>query len=142
MNETTASLDTASKKLRSKLANGSKLLPLTDGRSATARRFRDLIEDISGDLGGADLLSAGQRQMVRRVALLSAESERLEALWSRELEGEPVDQPFDVDRYTVLTNALGRAFDRIGLARVPRDVSLSAYLDAKPVKPAEPVPFE
>jgi transposase len=31
---------------RSRVANGSTLLPLTDGRSATARRFRDLYEDI------------------------------------------------------------------------------------------------
>jgi hypothetical protein len=41
---------------RSKAANG-KLLPMTDGRSATARRFRDLIQDISADLGGVALLS-------------------------------------------------------------------------------------
>jgi len=73
-----------SKKVRSKLSNGSKLLPMTDGRSATARRFRDLFEDICGDLGGCDLLSEGQRQLAKRAALLSAECERLEALAVRD----------------------------------------------------------
>jgi hypothetical protein len=56
---------------------------MTDGRSATARRFKDLVEDISADLGGKELLSEGQRQLIRRAAMLSAECERLEALAAR-----------------------------------------------------------
>ena len=70
------------KKLRSKMSNG-RLLPMTDGRSASARRFRDLIEDIAADLGGKALLSEGQRQLIRRAAMLSAECERQEALAAR-----------------------------------------------------------
>jgi hypothetical protein len=35
-------------KTRSRVSNG-KLLPMTDGRSATARRFKDLVEFISVD---------------------------------------------------------------------------------------------
>jgi hypothetical protein len=66
---TTAPVGRRSASLRSKLGNGSKLLPMTDGRSATARRFRDLIEDISADLGGVAMLSEGQRQLVRRAAM-------------------------------------------------------------------------
>jgi hypothetical protein len=31
---------------RSKVTNG-RLLPMTDGRSATARRFKDLVEDMT-----------------------------------------------------------------------------------------------
>jgi hypothetical protein len=50
---------------RSRTANG-KLLPATDGRSLAARRFRDLYEDITDDLGGADHLSEGQRQLASR----------------------------------------------------------------------------
>jgi hypothetical protein len=68
---------------RSKLSNGKKLLSLTDGRSAAARRFKDLIGDIAADLGGVDLLSEGQRQLIRRAAMLSAECERQEALAAR-----------------------------------------------------------
>jgi hypothetical protein len=52
---------------RSKLSNG-KILPLNDGRSATARRFKDLVEDIASDLGGKAHLSEGQRQLIRRAA--------------------------------------------------------------------------
>ena len=79
-----------SKKVRSKLSNGSKLLPMTDGRSATAR-FRDLYEDIVADLGGQDLLSEGQKQLARRAAMLSAEAERLEALTVRDERPGPIN---------------------------------------------------
>lgn len=101
---------------RSRVANGSKLLPLTDGRSASARRFKDLIDDISADLGGRDMLSEGQRQLVRRVAMLSAESERQEAQWAR---GET---EFDIGSYATLVNALRRTLESIGLERRARDV--------------------
>jgi hypothetical protein len=39
---------------------------MVDGRSVTARRFKDLYEDIAADLGGLDQLSEGQRQLIRR----------------------------------------------------------------------------
>jgi hypothetical protein len=108
--------------VRSKLANGSKLLPLTDGRSATARRFRDLVESITADLGGRDLLSEGQRQLIRRASMLSAEAERLEALAVR-------GEAFDAETYGVLTDRLGRTLQRIGLKRVAREIpSLASYL--------------
>ena len=102
---------------RSKVTNGSKLLPLSDGRSATARRFKDLVEFICVDLGGADRLSEGERQLVRRAAALSAECERQEALWAR---GEAA---FDIAAYSTLTNALRRVLWTLGLKRVPRDVT-------------------
>jgi hypothetical protein len=112
---------------RSKLSNGKKLLPLTDGRSATARRFKDLVEDIAADLGGKDRLSEGQRQLIRRAAMLSAESERMEALAAR---GEA---EFDIDLYGMLCDRLGRLFGRLGLERKSKDVtpSLQSYLQAK-----------
>jgi hypothetical protein len=112
--------------VRSKLANGSKLLPLTDGRSATARRFRDLYEDICSDLGGIDRLSEGQRQLVRRAAMLSAECERMEAMAAR---GESA---FNVETYGTLCDRLGRVFQRVGLRRVASLApSLADYLAAK-----------
>jgi hypothetical protein len=116
---------------RSRVANGSKLLPLTDGRSATARRFKDLIDDISGDLGGADYLSEGQRQLIRRAAMLSAESERLETMWAR---GEA---QFDIGAYAVLSNALRRVLETIGLKRVAREAAtLADYLEPRPMPPS------
>jgi hypothetical protein len=102
---------------RSRVTNGSKLLPLADGRSVTARRFKDLVEFISVDLGGVDRLSEGEKQLVRRAAALSAECERQEALWAR---GEA---EFDIASYSLLTNAVRRVFETIGLKRVPRNVT-------------------
>jgi hypothetical protein len=61
---------------KSRITNGSQLLPLTDGRSMTARRFRDLYQQIAEDLGGLDRMSEGQKQLIRRVSMLSAECER------------------------------------------------------------------
>lgn len=107
---------------RSKVTNGSKLLPLADGRSVTARRFKDLTEFISIDLGGADRLSEGEKQLVRRAAALSAECERQEALWAR---GEA---EFDIAAYSTLTNAVRRVFETIGLQRRARDVTPSLSL--------------
>jgi hypothetical protein len=102
---------------RSRVTNGSKLLPLSDGRSATARRFKDLVEFICVDLGGADRLSEGEKQLVRRAAALSAELERQEARWAR---GET---EFDISAYSVLTNALRRVLESLGLGRRARDVT-------------------
>jgi len=113
---------------RSRVTKGSKLLPLTDGRSTTARRFRDLFENVCNDLGGAAHLSEAQRQLVSRAAMLNSECERLEALSAR---GEP---GFDIDAYGMLCDQLGRVFGRIGLNRVPRDATTLQQYVAKSAK--------
>ena len=112
---------------RSRVGNGAKLLPLTDGRSATARRFKDLVFDIAADLGGVDHLSTAEMQLISCASMLSAECERQEALAVRE------DVEFDCEGYVVKTNALRRVFEAIGLKRAPRDVTpdLKSYLQAK-----------
>jgi hypothetical protein len=131
-----------SPKLRSAISNANsdatdgrrtKLLPMTDGRSATAKRFKDLYLDISQDLGGLDQLSEGQKQLIRRAAMLSAECERLEALSAR---GEA---EFNIDTYGMLCDRLGRLFQRIGLERRSKDVTptLKSYLEAKTEDAAE-----
>jgi hypothetical protein len=112
---------------RSRVGNGKILLPMVDGRSAAARRFKDLVEDIAADLGGKDHLSEGQRQLIRRAAMLSAESERMEALAAR---GEA---EFDIDLYGMHCDRLGRLFGRLGLERRSKDVTpdLRSYLAGK-----------
>jgi hypothetical protein len=126
---------------RSRVTNGSKLLPLSDGRSATARRFRDIYEDVAADLRGLDFLSEGQKQLIRRAALLSAECERQESLAARGerlpngeiMWKEKADFLFDIDRYVVMTNSLRRVLETIGLERKSRDVTpdLRSYLAGK-----------
>jgi hypothetical protein len=115
---------------RSRVGNGKVLLPVTDGRSLTARRFQDLYEDIANDLGGLDLLSEAQKQMIRRACLISAESERQEAEWAN-------GRPFDLGVYSTTANCLRRIFETLGLERRGRDVTptLQGYLAGKGTPP-------
>jgi hypothetical protein len=71
-------------------------------------------------------LSEGQRQLVRRCALLSVECEKLEAISVR---GEPID----LDIYGTLTDRLGRCFQGLGLRRVAKNVTpdLRDYLEER-----------
>ncbi len=104
-------------KSRSAIANGSRLFPAeVNGRTAEFRRFRDVLAEIISDLGGAEVLSEGERQIARRCAALSVEAERMEA-------GLVGEGEFDLESYATLTNALGRALARIGLRRRTRDVT-------------------
>jgi hypothetical protein len=117
------------RKHRSALTNGNRLFVLegnADGRSATYRRFKDVLEQILADLGGADTLSEGKRQLCRRATTLSIMAESMEC----DAVG---NKPFDVDLYGQLTDRLGRCLQRLGLERKARDVSptLQDYLEAK-----------
>ena len=77
------------------------------------------------------MLSEGQRQLIRRAAMLSAESERMEALAAR---GEA---EFDIDLYGMICDRLGRLFGRLGLDRKSKDVTpdLRSYLHSKAGQP-------
>jgi hypothetical protein len=93
-----------------------------DGRTAAARRARDLIEAIEGDLGGSDRLSESARQLVQRAAVLGAFIENCETQW---LGGNAVE----LADYLAAINAQRRVLATIGLKRVARDVSGSTLGD-------------
>jgi hypothetical protein len=113
---------------RSRVTNGSKLLPLSDQRSVTCRRYRDLYQSVCNDLGGADHLSTAQLQLARRASMLSAESERMEALACRG------DADFNIADYGLNVSLLCRVFNILGVHRVAKTLpSLHEYL-AKPGK--------
>ncbi len=102
---------------RSRVTNGSSLFTGdVDGRTASAKRFRDILAEIVSDLGGADHLSEGQRQLARRAAMMSVEAERQEA---EAVAGGKLDP----DSFGALADRLGRVFNRLGLKRVARDVT-------------------
>ncbi len=112
-----SALPKPSRTTRSRVTNGSTLhLGAVDGRTEMARRFRDVLAEIVSDLGGADLLSEGQRQLARRAAMLSVEAERMEA-------SAVAGDAFDLDAFGSLSDRLGRCFNRIGLQRRSRDVT-------------------
>jgi hypothetical protein len=102
----------------SKVTNGKALFVEADGRGPWARRWRDLLAQIISDLGGADLLSEGQRQLARRCATIALSCERM--------EGEAaLGKEIDLDTYGALTDRLGRTLQRLGLKRVARDTGLT-----------------
>jgi hypothetical protein len=93
-----------------------------DQRTNAVRSARRLITDLENDLGGADVLSAGMRELVKRFALVGALCEDLEARW---VQGEKID----VGHYALLANAQRRLLATIGIDRRPRDVTPAADRD-------------
>ena len=92
---------TGSPCLRSRVTNGRTLFVEADGRGPWGRRFRDILAEITNDLGGADLLSEGQRQLARRAATISIACERLEGEAAAGAE-------INLELYGRLTDRLGR----------------------------------
>ena len=101
---------------RSRVTNDSALLAGVDGRSAIARRFRDLVDAIISDMGGDEVISEGQRQLARRSAALSVQCEQIEAVMAN-------GGPIDANDYVRLVNALNRVLGSIGLKRRMKDVT-------------------
>ena len=101
---------------RSAVTNGKRLFVQRTGDTRWARRFRDILYEITSDLGGPDILSEGQRQLARRAATLAVECERLEGEMAAGHEA-------DLHRYGQLTDRIGRTFHRLGLKRQARDVT-------------------
>jgi hypothetical protein len=106
---------------RSRVTNGNELLPGIDGRSIYARRARDLVALFVADLGGIDNASEAKKAMARRASILCVELENLEVQFAKAGGAEPAA----LDLYQRTSNSLGRVLDRIGLDRVPRDVTPS-----------------
>lgn len=98
---------------RSAITNGTKLLPEVDGRSAPARRYRDLVSLHSSDLGGDNIISEGQRALVQRAAYQQVMLEQLEQQFVQ--QGGP--STADLERYQRGTNTLRRTLQCLGLHR-------------------------
>jgi hypothetical protein len=111
---------------RSRVANGSALLPDVDGRSVWVRRAKELIADHISDLGGEENTSAAERSIVRRAAVLTVELERMERQFA--LAGEALGEQLDV--YTRVSANLRRLLESVGLQRRARNVTpdLQTYL--------------
>jgi hypothetical protein len=71
---------------RSKVSNGTRLLQNVDGRSSSARRFRDLVRAFEGEFNGN--LTEVDRGQIRQAAALGLRAEQLQAAIVR---GETVD---------------------------------------------------
>jgi hypothetical protein len=109
---------------KSRITNG-KLLPDVDGRSAWARRCRDILAEHIADLGGELNTTAALRSIARRSAVLATELELLESQFAT--AGQATAEQLDL--YTRTASALRRLLEALGLERRARDVSptLSDY---------------
>jgi hypothetical protein len=105
-----------------------------DQRTIAYKETKQLIIDIENDLGGADRLSAAQRQVIQHAAVLGAHLTDREV---RYLGGAEIN----VTEYCSLINAQRRCFEVIGVERKPRDVSpdLHTYLKSGQPEPRSEV---
>jgi hypothetical protein len=112
---------------RSRITNGSALLPGVDGRSPWVRRCKDVIAAHLSDLGGEDNTSAAERSIIRRASVLTVELERLEAKFA--LADAASDG--DLDLYQRTAGNLRRLLEAVGLQRRPRNLTpnLKDYLE-------------
>jgi hypothetical protein len=97
-----------------------------DKRTAAAKKAHALCASLESDLGGSEVITTAQRELVQRAALLGAVIADFEV---KMLRHEPVE-------FMVYLKAVGvqrRVLATIGLERRPRDVtpSLSEYLEQK-----------
>ena len=102
---------------RSRVTNGSAILPGVDGRSVWARHFRDLMGLHLSDLGGDALVSEAERSIVRRVSALEVELERLELRFATSGEASAAD----LDLYQRASNTMRRHLETLGLQRRQKD---------------------
>jgi hypothetical protein len=109
---------------RSRVANRPATLPGLDGRSAEARRFREMVTALTDQLGGA--LGEAETLQVRAAASLQLHAEDLSA---RSLRGEAIDS----EQLTRAANGAIRAMAALR-ARLPAKGGQGegrAYLAAK-----------
>lgn len=118
---------------RSRIANGTDLLPGVDRRSPYARYFRDVVEAMEVHVGGADRVTEPQRLTNRRIAALEAELASMESRFAllRETGGQP--DPKELDLYGRLAGAQRRHLEAIGMERQVKDVtpSLRGYIEGR-----------
>jgi hypothetical protein len=104
----------------SRRSHGRAKLPVLDHldkRTAAGQRAIALLRAFEADLGGADRLSEGARQLARRAAVLSVFIESIEV---RLIEGKGVE----VLDWLSATNCLRRIIEDLGAAaRQARDVT-------------------
>jgi hypothetical protein len=93
---------------------------VADGRSAWARRYRDLLEIHVADAGGEAVVSGAELAIIRRATRIEIEMELLDA---RSAEAGTVASAEDLYLYFTGSNSMRRLFESVGLRRVARDVT-------------------
>ena len=113
--------------------NGKSRGSYVDGRSTIARRYKDISNQLAADQGGADQLREARLRLIRRFAACACIAEQLEAALAR---GEQID----IAEHAQLCSSLVRIASRIGIDRIPREVTptLREYLKHREQAEFEP----
>lgn len=102
---------------RSAVSNGVDVLPgIIDKRSTIYRRFKDISSAIVADLGGVEHCSESRLQLIRRFSAASVIAEQMESDLANGKE-------INVAEHSTLSSTLVRLASRIGLNRVPKDIT-------------------
>jgi hypothetical protein len=111
---------------RSRVTNHGDLLPGIDGRSAQARRYRDILAALISDQGGFAGMSEARAQMCRRFSALCVIAEERE---SQIVRGDAIE----IQEFSTLCSTLVRLSSRLGIDRRSKLVtpSLRDYLEGK-----------
>jgi hypothetical protein len=142
MQNVTASTARRSAYAQSKVSNRRKLLLGIDGRSATARRFRDIIMDLVHECGGEESLSTAELGLIRQAAAMTLQAEVLQ---TRIVLGNPVS----ADELVRLSSEARRVMNSLNKRKPePAVPDLRSYLaslapeaaSSETCPPAEPQP--
>ena len=110
---------------RSRITNGSKLLPSVHPQSTWARVYRDTLDTLHSHLGGEDFASAPQLMHARYAAVLDTEliyqADKIGTARNNGKEPEPAL----LDLFCRLVNASRRECEALGWERTARDVTMS-----------------
>ena len=100
---------------RSRVSNGKDLfVGGVDGRTAYARRYRDILAQLTSDIGGDP--REAQSIIIRRATQL--------AVWCDQAEADAAGGlPLNMTEYCTATNALRRLLLDLGLERRMRDIT-------------------
>ena len=114
------------RRAKSRVSNGTEILPGVDGRSLVARRYRDITSAVIADQGGLARMSEARQQLIRRFAAAAVIAEQIEAKLAN---GEAVN----IQEHALLSSTLTRLASRIGIDRRMRNItpSLQEYLAMK-----------
>jgi hypothetical protein len=105
-----AMIDGRSSRGRSAISNDVLKLRGVDGRSASGRRFRDLMRGYAAELGGIDSVSEPQRALCSQAATMTIQ---LEALQGQVVAGGAVDPELIIRT----ANAQLRTLEALGLRK-------------------------
>src|SRR5262245_48085387 len=120
---------------RSRITNGTALLPSVDGRSVWARLMRDTYSAVLAHCGGADAVSELEKLAARRIGALEAELIHLEDNFARARSEDRAPDSASIDLYQRIANTQRRLAESLGWQRRQRDVTptLSEYLKSKEI---------